>query len=324
MVDISILVAVYNHEKYIRQAIESILMQKGDFSYEVFVGEDCSTDGTRDILKSMEPDLPEEFHILYREQNMGRKGKGNFEDLQSRLTGKYVIVLEGDDFWIYPYKLQRQFEFLEQHPEFLAVAHNTEIVGEHGEILDEDYPECKTAEYTVKDFGEGLLPGQTTTILFRNYHAYPTFSTHLPECDYPGDRYKAFLLVANGRVACIQEKWSAYRHVTSSGDSFSARMAREAKRGIVHHHGERMYYQGIYEYAMENPVRPGVLQVTEQLYLKLLFRYAVLHYDHVSFHDLWKAWKNAKYFWRACLLFVTYPSASVVRKIRRKLFGCPD
>lgn len=321
MVDISIIVMVYNHEKYIRQALESILAQKGNFSYEVFVGEDCSTDGTRNVLKAIEPELPEEFHILYREKNMGRMGKGNGEDLASRVTGKYVIVLEGDDFWIYPYKLQKEFEFLEQHPDFIAVAHNTEMVGAHQEILDKDYPECKHMEYTIQDFGKGLLPGQTTTILFRNYYAYPTFSTYLSDNDYPGDRKNAFLLVANGRVACIQEKWSAYRFVTDSGDSFSARMTREAQKGKFHYPGERMYYWSIYEYARKNPVRSGTLWITEKLYLKLLLRYAVLRYDKVSFHDLYQAWKEARYFWRASIFLLMFPLVSIAKKMWRKTFG---
>lgn len=193
-VDISIIVAVYNHEKYIEKAIQSILMQKGDYSYEVLIGEDCSTDNTRKVLKKMEPSLPAQFHIFYREKNMGAMGENNFNDLYSRSRGKYYIVLEGDDYWTYEYKLQKQFEFLESHPDYLAVAHNTEVVDENNMPLGWDYPECKHTEYTIYDFRKDLLPGQTTTILMRNYFANDLFDWHLEPSNFPGDRKKPLYL----------------------------------------------------------------------------------------------------------------------------------
>lgn len=265
-VDISIIVAVYNHEKYIEKAIQSILMQKGDYSYEVLIGEDCSTDNTRKVLKKMEPSLPAQFHIFYREKNMGAMGENNFNDLYSRSRGKYYIVLEGDDYWTYEYKLQKQFEFLESHPDYLAVAHNTEVVDENNMPLGWDYPECKHTEYTIYDFRKDLLPGQTTTILMRNYFANDLFDWHLEPSNFPGDRKKAFILVANGHIACIQQKWSAYRLVVSHGSSFSAATYNQP----FNYQGTYDYFYSLYLYAMSHPVDFDVIKVTEQLYFKFL------------------------------------------------------
>lgn len=294
-IDISIIVAVYNHEKYIIKAIKSILMQKGTYSYEVLIGEDCSTDNTRKILKKIEPSLPPQFHIFYRETNMGEMGEKNFNDLYSRSRGRYYIVLEGDDFWTYDYKLQKQFEFLENHPDCLAVAHNTEIVNEKSIPLKQTYPECKKEEYTIYDFRKGLLPGQTTTILMRNYFAFNLFDWHLEASEYPGDRKKAFLLVANGKVACIQKKWSAYRFVENQGESFSARVKKMNDEHIIDYHGPRMYFKSIYDYALSHSVRQEVVKVTEELYIKLLLSYAIHGQDGVTPSMLFRTLYKAKY-----------------------------
>ena len=90
---LSIYVAVYNHEKYITQALDSILMQKTDYPYEVLVGEDCSTDNTRAVLKEYEAKHPGKFAIFYREHNMHRETPNNIQDLLMRCRGKYIIVI---------------------------------------------------------------------------------------------------------------------------------------------------------------------------------------------------------------------------------------
>ena len=198
MVDLSIILPVYNHAPYIKQAIDSVLMQKVNFTYEVLIGEDCSTDNSREILKGLEKDLSSNFHIFYREKNMGGKGEGNFNDLYKRMKGRYFIVLEGDDFWTYAYKLQKEYDFLEAHPDYIAVAHDTEVVDEHGNKRHWTYPCCRKSEYTRWDFRKGLLAGQTTTIMVRNYMNDPSIDTRLLPSNFPGDRKKAFLFIANG------------------------------------------------------------------------------------------------------------------------------
>lgn len=222
MMDLSIIVAVYNHEYYIRQALNSILDQRVSFTYEVLIGEDNSTDHTREVLKEMESSLPSNFHIFYREVNYG--ATKNFADLYNRSTGRYFIVLEGDDYWINSDKLQREYDFLESNPEYIAVAHNTRVVNESGIPINVKYPECHQTEYTFDDFKKGILPGQTTTKMIRNYHKYEGIikGTDIDVGNYPGDRREAFLLCINGKVKCIQEKWSAYRLVISHGSSYTA------------------------------------------------------------------------------------------------------
>ena len=217
---LSVIVATYCHEPYIEQALRSIQMQQTDFPYEVLIGEDCSPDGTAAALRRMEPELPDCFRIFYRTQNLGEAG--NNGDLQARAWGKYIIFLEGDDFWTDARKLQKQVDFLEAHPDYIAVAHNTAVVDADGNPEDFEYPECRKEVYTLADFRDGLLAGQTATLMFRNIFRDRPFPLLKLDFPFPGDQQKNFMLAAWGKVYCMQERMSAYRHVVSGGASYSA------------------------------------------------------------------------------------------------------
>lgn len=146
---LSIYVATYNHENYIEKALDSIFMQVTDYSYEVLVGEDCSTDNTRKVLKRYENqhlDLVEKgiLKIFYRDHNMYREKPNNVTDLIYRCSGKYIIALEGDDFWTDKNKIQTQIEFLENNDDYIAVAHECIVVDKNSNLLQEVYPDRKS------------------------------------------------------------------------------------------------------------------------------------------------------------------------------------
>ncbi len=220
---LSIYVATYNHEKYITKALDSILMQKTDYSYEVWVGEDCSPDSTREVLKEYEKLHPGKFNILYRSHNMHKDPIGNAGDLKSRCRGKYIIALEGDDYWTDEYKIDKQIRFLEEHPEYIAIAHDCTVVDAQSREKDEQYPRCKQQEYTFRHLVSELMPGQLATVMYRNYIIDDKMDVSIfQERCTPGDRKLYFFLLSNGRIFCSPEKMSAYRHVTDTGTSFSA------------------------------------------------------------------------------------------------------
>lgn len=230
---VSIYVTTFNHEKYITRALDSILMQKTQYAYEVLVGEDCSTDNTRAVVQAWEREHPGKFTIFYRETNMHKTDCPNGMDLKLRCKGKYIICLEGDDFWTDPEKLEKQVTFLENHPEYYAVAHNCTVVGEDSLPNGEAYPECKDAEYTLRHYASEIMPGQLTTLLSRNYMTDPSFDRSLlmKRCG-PGDRNIYFSIAAQGRIYCMQESMSAYRHITSGGSSFSANHVAKYERDV--------------------------------------------------------------------------------------------
>lgn len=151
---LTVLLATYNHEKYISRAIDSILMQETDFFFDVLIGEECSTDSTRDIINSYASKYPNKISIIERKQNVGMHE--NLNSLVQNCKDKYVARLEGDDYWTDNKKLQKQVDFLELNPDFVCCAHNTHIVDEY-DIIREDMPDRFWDNYvfTIKEFGGG-------------------------------------------------------------------------------------------------------------------------------------------------------------------------
>ena len=264
---VSIYVPTYNHEKYITRALDSILMQKTRYSYEVFVGEDCSTDNTRQVLQAWEKAHPDErFHFFYRETNLYNSDCINAQDLKLRCKGKYIICLEGDDFWTDENKLQTQVDFLENHPEFYAVAHNCTVVGTDSTPNGEVYPECKDPEYTFRHFASDILPGQYTTLLSRNYMTDPNIDRSLLNIARGvNDRRVYFSLLCHGRIYCIQKPMTAYRHITAGGSSFSANFSYryDAQEKDLHNYMTYAYQLG----------HPEAIRAAEFVYLRNI-RYA--------------------------------------------------
>ena len=113
---VSVAMLTFNHASYIAKAIESALMQKTTFPIKLVIAEDCSTDNTREIVMAYQKKNPEKIKVILQNYNVGFQK--NNKDLFSNLEGKYVAALEGDDYWIDPYKMQKQVDFLEAHPEY--------------------------------------------------------------------------------------------------------------------------------------------------------------------------------------------------------------
>lgn len=240
---LSIYVPVYNHEKYIVKTLDSVLMQKTQYTYEVLVGEDCSTDNTREILMNYEAQHPGKFKIYYRNYNMYKEKITNARDLRNRCIGKYVICLEGDDYWTDENKIEKQISFLENHPEYLAVAHNCVVVGKNSEKVGIQYQECKDNEYTIEHFCNDILPGQTATLMARNFFRDDLFDKSLISKKLiVGDRPIYFSIISNGRIYCMQEIMSAYRYVTNEGSSHTATYRYDYKK-------EKEYFLALIEYA---------------------------------------------------------------------------
>jgi glycosyltransferase involved in cell wall biosynthesis len=125
LLKVSVLILTYNHELFIAQAIESALMQQVDFDYEIVIGEDCSTDTTREIVIRYAEKFPEKIRLLLNEKNIG--GHDNFAQSTQSCRGQYVAYLEGDDYWLSSSKLQQQVDFLDNHPDFVICFHNARV-----------------------------------------------------------------------------------------------------------------------------------------------------------------------------------------------------
>jgi len=158
-VKVSIMITAYNHEKFIAQALDSVLMQKTDFDYEIIIGEDCSTDKTRDILIDYQIRYPEKVVLVLPEKNLGRGGIELYRRMIPIPIGEYVAFLDGDDYWTSPHKLQKQVNFLEKNPGCAMCIHNVLCLYDEGEreiheLTPPDHKEILTLEDVLRgDFG---------------------------------------------------------------------------------------------------------------------------------------------------------------------------
>jgi glycosyltransferase involved in cell wall biosynthesis len=112
---VSVHMITFNHEPYIERAIEGVLMQERDFPIELVIGEDCSTDGTRELVLRYQKERPDTIRVIMSGHNVGAVANELRTDRACR--GKYIAFCEGDDYWHDPLKLQKQVDYLESHPE---------------------------------------------------------------------------------------------------------------------------------------------------------------------------------------------------------------
>ena len=121
---VSVISITYNHEPYIKDCLEGFLMQKTDFPIEIIIHDDASTDHTADILLEYYKKRPDLFHIIIESDNQFSQGKGICLPLYKEAQGKYIALCEGDDYWVDPLKLQKQFDFMESHDMYSSTIHN--------------------------------------------------------------------------------------------------------------------------------------------------------------------------------------------------------
>lgn len=222
-VDISVIVLSYYHEKYIAQALESILMQETSLRYEILVGDDASGDRTPEIIQSYVEKYPGIIKPVLREENVGANYNG--WDLIRRTKGKYIATLEGDDFWLDPHKLQKQFDFLESHPAYIGCCSKCLIVDENSKA---DYERsCHIAwnkkVFTLDDLVDSWqLPGQAGTMMYKNIFRDvdpEEYSILYKAHHIVGDKTLALLLLSRGPFYCTNEILSAYRFIDKKGDN---------------------------------------------------------------------------------------------------------
>ncbi len=112
---VSVHMITYNHEPYIREAIEGVMMQKTDFEFELVIGEDCSQDKTREICFEYQKKYPDKIRVLWWHENVSVFG-GNARRVTAHCRGEFIAFCEGDDYWIDPLKLQKQVDVMRKCP----------------------------------------------------------------------------------------------------------------------------------------------------------------------------------------------------------------
>lgn len=164
---VSICCITYNHAPFIRQCLEGFLMQKG-VDYEILIHDDCSTDGTTEIVKEYAAKYPDLIFPLYETENQFCKPGRESMDFYNyrRARGKYIAYCEGDDYWTDPYKLQKQVDFMEANPEYSLCYHGADV---HVCATNEWRKAMPLEEYdlSAQDFLMGNKFSYPLTLMFR-------------------------------------------------------------------------------------------------------------------------------------------------------------
>lgn len=210
MPKVSVLIITYNQHKFIRKAIDSALAQQTTFPIEILVGDDFSSDGTREIIQEYERQHPGLMIGVLHPRNMGKNGGINFLETLKLAKGEYYALMDGDDYWTNPNKLQLQADFLDAHPDYSTVFHNALITYEDGapsHVLNEDGIK---ESYTVDDLiGENEIwfMATSSTMYRNNIREYPTWFRESSSGDIPRLILKAKL----GKIGYIPGVMSVYR-----------------------------------------------------------------------------------------------------------------
>ena len=223
---VSVLITTYNQEHLISQAVNSCLSQEVDFPYEIVIGEDASTDRTREIVVELGKQHPDKIRVLLRnpeeanrDRHIGLAGKINYLTALRECRGEYIAILDGDDYFTSPHKLQRQVDFLEAHPECVICFHNVAAIYTDGNTGPETL--CPRDRKKITDIRE-LLWGNfipACSIMYRREPLVeiPDWFLTAKMGDWPLNILKA----QHGKIGYIDEVMAAYR--VHAGAIWSAR-----------------------------------------------------------------------------------------------------
>lgn len=213
---VSINCATYNHEKFIGDAIESFLMQKTNFDFEILIGEDCSTDNTRTIVEEYANQHSGKIRIITSNHNVG--AMENFIRLHQNSKGKYIAVCEGDDYWTDPFKLQKQVDYMEQNPGCTFCFHNGIVVNSNKMLTrntvipwlknNEEYYYAKNSIYSAGQLALlGYIPTASYLYPKKVFETIPDWIANA----VAGDNVIKMISTSHGYAYYMDEKMCAYR-----------------------------------------------------------------------------------------------------------------
>ena len=255
---VTVVCITYKHEEFIAQALDSFLMQKTNFKFKVFVGEDCGPDGTADIIREYAARYPDVIIPFIREKNMG--AQRNLIDLCQRATSPYIAFCEGDDYWIDEYKLQKQVDYMEKHRNLRACSTQTEIHAPEDWHLRSWYNPTRNGKLLIPDSVPGYRRQETFSpeyiiginVAHTSTHFYRwNYDLQMPDWYYRGiigDTPLLLLQLGSTELGHIPEITSVYR--INEGSIFFSK-ARE-ENFLATRKSYISYLTGLAQYAREH------------------------------------------------------------------------
>lgn len=203
--------SVYNHGRYLRKCLESLVEQRTDFRYVIVVNDDASTDDSADIIREYADRYPDLILPILHKENLFSQGISRTPFMFAKCDAKYIAICEGDDFWTDPDKLQKQVDYMETHPDYSLCVHASYCAHEDGSYFTEKFfrPYDTSRTITMQDiFGKWRFA--TNSMLYRRT-ARPEYVVPFRGDCSNGDYALTVYLALHGKVYYIDELMSAYR-----------------------------------------------------------------------------------------------------------------
>lgn len=318
-VKVSVAVITYNMERYLPCLLESILKQKVNFEYEIVINDDCSPDHSREIIQEYADENPGIIKTVYLDHNVG--GSRNMFHVMQNCRGKYIAILEGDDYWEDENKLQYEFDFLESHPEYIGMTCNSWC--EHSEkvtmeTLMRNRTEAKV--FTYNDFMarhfHDRLPSSTDTWMFRNIFKdkpYDDYSVFYEAHNMVWDQSLALILLGKGNIYADPRVVSHHRSVTKKdGTNYQSLITQ---KNVLY--GDSQMYQRMEQYMEQTLKREckAFYLVRGDVWVDAVFR-ALLSHNNEDRIVARKIWNDQKRKGMLIYLFAQKAVDIVLRRMR--------
>lgn len=229
---VSIKCAVYNHEQYIRQCLEGFVMQKTNFRFEAIVHDDASTDGSAAIIREYAEKYPDIIKPIYEIENQYSKRDGSLTRvMNAACKGKYIAVCEGDDYWIDPLKLQKQFDFMETHSDYILCGTNGLILWDNGVKAPEYFHRRFISMELMPEDVINKWPFPTASLFYRK--ELLNFSDDFKCRIYSSDIRLILVALANGRIWSSNAITTIYR-LNNNINSSTNRIKSKKDHGLFY------------------------------------------------------------------------------------------
>lgn len=232
---VSVVCTVYNHEAFLRKCLDGFVMQKTDFPFEVIVHDDCSTDGSAEIIREYAQAYPEIIKPVFETENQYSKHDGSLmRAVDAHVRGEYVAICEGDDYWIDPLKLSSQVELLDTHPEVSLCFHNVDVVDGDNRVVDTGlYRNLQERFYTPDEIIYNWTVPTCSALIRKDAYLSRPYDKRF----VVGDNVMWLAACAAGKAWCINRKMAAYRQ-TAGGATYRLYHTKEKintfRKNLVH------------------------------------------------------------------------------------------
>ena len=281
---VSICCITYNQAPYIRQCLDGFIMQKTNFKFEIIVHDDCSTDGTTDIVKEYADKYPDLIVPIFQKVNQYQNGNKRIlaTFVYPKAIGKYIALCEGDDYWIDPLKLQKQVDFLESHPDYSMCFHNAI---EKSGTKERCFSNIKNRDYSGKEILEQFIVATSSVLFINSVIKTDEYKTIISDKKIiVGDLPLWLSCIAMGKCRGFSDTMSVYRRTEMGWTANSKNVERHEQLGDMYF-SLNAYFDGQYENILKNKLT--------QDYLYAIFLSFKLPNNHIRWNLLSRLLKKS-------------------------------